>query len=259
VNPYYAGIDVGSWSTKAVIIDDEASVIGKHLLRSGADFTKAAEEAFNEALKEADKEKGDIKKIVSTGYGRKNVPFADESRTEIKCHGLGAHHYFPEAGTIIDIGGQDNKVIKVDDQGRSVNFVLNRKCAAGTGAFLEEVALRLNLDLNDLNSLAERSTKRLALGSFCTVFTGTEILKLIQQGEKIEDIARGLYLSVAIRVSEMAPFEGKVILTGGVIAHNPILKEIFEQEFDVECRIPPDPQYIGALGAAMVALSLITE
>jgi predicted CoA-substrate-specific enzyme activase len=255
VSPYYAGIDVGSWSTKAVIIDSEVKVLGKHLVRSGVDFTKAAEMAFDEALAQAKVAKEDVKMVISTGYGRKNVQFADENRTEIMCHGFGAHYHFPEAATIIDIGGQDNKVIRVNGRGRSTNFVLNRKCAAGTGAFLDEMALRLNVRLEDLNGLAERSTKRIKLGSFCTVFTGTEILKLVQQGEKVEDIAWGLYLSVATRISEMAPLEGTVILTGGVIAHNPILKDIFKQEFGVQCRVPPDPQYIGALGAALVALT----
>jgi predicted CoA-substrate-specific enzyme activase len=193
---------------------------------------------------------------VSTGYGRKNVDFAHEYRTEIMCHGLGAHHYFPEAATIIDIGGQDNKVIRINEDGKSVHFVLNRKCAAGTGAFLEEMALRLDVKLEELNGLAEKASKNIKLGSFCTVFTGTEILKLIQDGVRAEDIAKGLYLSVATRVSEMAPLEGKIILTGGVIAHNPILKDIFKQEFGVDCLVPPDPQYIGALGAAMVGMEI---
>jgi len=256
VNPYYAGIDVGSWSTKAVIIDGDRKVLGSCLLRSGADFKKAAEEVFEGAIKDAGVKKEDVGAVISTGYGRKNVPFADGERTEIMCHGLGAHHNFPEAATIIDIGGQDNKVIKVDTKGRSTHFVLNRKCAAGTGAFLEEMALRLNVKLEELNGLAERASKAIKLGSFCTVFSGTEILKLIQQGERLEDIAKGLYLSVATRVSEMTTFEGRVIITGGVIAHNPILKAIFEQEFDVQCLIPPEPQYIGALGAALVALNI---
>jgi predicted CoA-substrate-specific enzyme activase len=259
VSPYYAGIDVGSWSTKAVIIDDDKKVLGKHLVRSGADFGKAAEEVFEETLKDAGVGKDDISAVISTGYGRKNVPFADGERTEIMCHGLGAHHHFPEAATIIDIGGQDNKVIKVDTKGRSTHFVMNRKCAAGTGAFLEEMALRLNVKLEELNGLAERSTKVIRLGSFCTVFSGTEILKLIQEGEKLEDIAKGLYLSVATRISEMTTFEGRIILTGGVIAHNTILKAIFEQEFDVQCLVPPEAQYIGALGAALVALSIKGE
>ena len=259
MSPYYVGIDVGSWSTKAVVVDEKVHVIGKHLLRSGADFKRAAEEAFEGAMKAAGIDKKDVHKVVATGYGRKNVAIADENRTEIMCHGLGAHNHFPEAATIIDIGGQDNKVIRVDEHGRNVNFVLNRKCAAGTGAFLEEVALRLDVKLDDLDGLAQRSTKKIKLGSFCTVFTGSEILKLIQEGVKIEDIARGLYLSVAMRVSEMAPLEGKVVLTGGVIANNPILKDIFEEEYDVECLVPPDPQFIGALGAALVALDLGTK
>jgi len=200
--------------------------------------------------------KTDIKSIVSTGYGRNVIACADITRTEIMCHGYGANYFYPASLTVIDIGGQDTKVLRVDDAGHNLHFVLNRKCAAGTGAFLQEMAFRLNLKLEDLNDLATRATKRITLGSFCTVFTGTETLKLVQDGEKVENIARALYRSVVLRITEMGHFEGRVVLTGGVIEFNPILKDIFEEETGVTCLIPPDPQYIGALGAARAALEM---
>ena len=253
---HFAGIDVGSWNTKVVIVDEELDIVGKSVLRTGTDLKVAAEKAFAQALKNAKAKKADIKNIVSTGYGRNTVDFADLTRTEITCHGYGANFYYPASLTVIDIGGQDTKVLRVDDSGHNLHFVLNRKCAAGTGAFLQEMALRLDLKLEDLNDLASKATKRISLGSFCTVFTGTETLKLVQDGEKVENIVRALYRSVVLRVTEMGHFEGRVILTGGVIEFNPILKDIFEEETSVTCLVPPDPQYIGALGAARTALEL---
>jgi (R)-2-hydroxyacyl-CoA dehydratese activating ATPase len=253
---YFAGVDVGSWNTKVVIVDEELEIVGKAIIRTGTDLKTAAEKAFAEALKMAKLKKTDIKTVVSTGFGRNIVAFADLTRTEITCHGLGANFYYPASLTVIDIGGQDTKVLRVDDSGHNLHFVLNRKCAAGTGAFLQEMAFRLNLKLEDLNDLATKSTKRITLGSFCTVFTGTETLKLVQDGEKVENIARALYRSIVLRVTEMGHFEGRVVLTGGVIEFNPILKDIFEEETEVACLVPPDPQFIGALGAARAAVEL---
>ena len=252
----YAGIDVGSWNTKAVIVDEDLNILGKSVLRTGADPQGAAKRSYEEALKAAKTKKNQIVGVVATGFGRAKVPFADTTRTEITCHGLGANQYYPASITVVDIGGQDTKLIRVDDTGKNLHFVLNRKCAAGTGAFLEEMALRLDVKLNDLNDLATRATKHFRLGSFCTVFTGSEILKMVQEGEKVEDIARGLYASVVLRVSEMGHLEGQVVLTGGVIAYNPILKQVFEEELKVICLVPPEAEFIGALGAARVALGL---
>ena len=253
MSKFYAGIDVGSWNTKAVIVDEDLEIIGKMVVRTGTDLPGAAKKAFDGALNAAKLKKNTVARVVATGFGRNQVAFADITRTEITCHGLGANNYYPGAPTVIDIGGQDTKVIVVDEKGRNMRFHLNRKCAAGTGAFLEEMALRLDVKLDKLNDLAARSTKRLKLGSFCTVFTGTEILKLVQEKAKIEDIARGLYSCVVARVAEMSPINGTVVLTGGVIAFNPVLKSVFEEETGVLCLIPPEPQFIGALGAARVA------
>jgi len=256
MSKYYAGVDVGSWNTKAVIVDKNLNIVGKSVLRTGADIPGAAKKSFDEALKAAKLRKNRPECIVATGFGRAKVAFVDTTRTEITCHGLGANSFYPASLTVIDIGGQDTKMIHVDDAGRNLHFALNRKCAAGTGAFLEEMALRLDVKLDELDGLASKARKRLKLGSFCTVFTGTEILKLVQDGEKVEDIARGLYASIVMRVSEMGHLEGSIVITGGVIAHNPVLKEVFEEELKVMCLVPPEAEFMGALGAARVALGL---
>jgi predicted CoA-substrate-specific enzyme activase len=259
MSKYYVGIDVGSWNTKVVVVDDTLEILGKSVVRSGADLLGAAKKAYEEALKAAKLKKAKVESVVATGFGRAKVPFADTTRTEITCHGLGANQYYPASISVVDIGGQDTKLIRVDDTGRNLHFVLNRKCAAGTGAFLEEMARRLDVKLDDLNDLASRATKHFRLGSFCTVFTGTEVLKMVQDNEKVENIARGLYASVVLRVSEMGHLEGHVVLTGGVIAHNPILKDIFEEELKIICLVPPEAEFIGALGATRVALGLDDE
>jgi predicted CoA-substrate-specific enzyme activase len=250
---YFLGLDIGSWSTKAVLIDDKRKVVASSLRRSGTDLKKAAEECRDEVLRSAGISASDIKGTVATGFGRDAATFASGFRTEISCHARGAFHYFPREITVVDIGGQDNKVIRVSPKGKHISFKMNRKCAAGTGAFLEEVALKLDIPLKEFTELSRRSTKKLTIGAFCTVFTSTEVLALVRKGEKKEDIVRGLLASVAARIMEMEPISGTVVITGGVIAYNPGLKDIFEQDYGLKVEVPPDPQFIGALGAALYA------
>jgi predicted CoA-substrate-specific enzyme activase len=249
----FLGIDVGSWSTKAVLLDCHKRIAGKAMRRSGADLKAAIEECRTEVLQQASIGPGDIRRTVATGFGRDVVSFADGVRTEISCHARGAFHYFPCEMTVIDIGGQDNKVIRVNPKGKHVSFKMNRKCAAGTGAFLEEVALKLSIPLEQFTELSRKATRKLRIGAFCTVFTSTEVLALVRKGERKEDIVRGLLASVAARIMEMEPISGTVVITGGVIAYNPGLRDIFEQDFGLKVQVPPDPQYCGALGAALYA------
>jgi len=155
---------------------------------------------------------------------------------------------------VVDIGGQDNKVIKIDKDGHRVSFKMNRKCAAGTGAFLEEMALRLRLPLGDLDGLARSADGEVALGSYCTVFTATEVLEKIKAGHRVDRIVRGLFHSVVKRILEMEVLSDTVVLTGGVIEHNPFLAELIKQHTKSPVRIPPHPQITGALGAALYAL-----
>jgi predicted CoA-substrate-specific enzyme activase len=156
--------------------------------------------------------------------------------------------------TIIDIGGQDNKVIKLDDRGRRIEFKMNRKCAAGTGAFLEEMSMRLDIPLEDLNALAENAQDMVELGSYCTVFSATEVLEKIRQGKKVPDIVKGLFFSVIKRVLEMDALTATVVLTGGVVAHNPYLVKMIRNITGKEVLTPEFPQLTGAVGAALFAM-----
>jgi predicted CoA-substrate-specific enzyme activase len=254
-DPFFAcGIDIGASAAKLVIIDRQRQVVAKAVRRSGVDYAATAEQCLAEALSAAGVARGQIRACLATGYGRDNVSWANGRMTEIACHGKGAYFHFRRAMTVIDIGAQDSKVIHLDDQGCRTGFKMNRKCAAGTGAFLEEIAYRLDLPLEQLNGLAERSTKELTLGSFCTVFAATEILEKIRGGEKVEDIVQGAFRSVVKRILEMDAFPGALVMTGGVVAHNPVLVKLAEQTLGKPALVPPQPQYAGALGAALFAL-----
>ena len=250
---YSAGLDSGTSTTKAVLIDGEKEIVGSFVRKSGANLLESAEIAVEEALRRAGLQKNDIDCIVATGFGRRSISFAQESKTEISCHSRGCHYYFPEEITVIDIGGQDNKVVKLDAQGRKTSFKMNRKCAAGTGAFLEEMAYKLDIPLDDLEALARKSSKGTELGSFCTVFSATEVLDRIRGGERLEDIVRGLFNSVAKRILEMDTLTGRVIMSGGVVAHNPIVAEIVSERATKKVEIAPHPQEMGAFGAALFA------
>jgi predicted CoA-substrate-specific enzyme activase len=253
VNRTFAGIDVGTTTTKAVIIDADKRLLGHAVQRSGADLALAATTAYEDAIARAGVTRETIQLIVATGFGRRNVPFAHDTKTEISCHGRGCYHYFPEALTVVDVGGQDSKIIKLDARGRRVDFRMNRKCAAGTGSFLEDIAYKLGLQLVDLNDLACATSNTARIGSYCTVFSATEVLERIRAGEGTDDIVRGLFDSVGKRILEMDTLTGRVIMTGGVVAFNPIVAEILSARAGVEVEIAPHPQEIGAFGAALIA------
>jgi predicted CoA-substrate-specific enzyme activase len=250
---YFGGIDIGASAAKLVIVDENRQTVGKALRKSGVDYAETAAQCLDEALAAAGLAKEQVAASFSTGYGRDNVPWVDGRMTEIACHGKGAHFHFPRRITVIDIGAQDSKVIHLDASGRRTNFKMNRKCAAGTGAFLEEIAYRLDLPLEDLNELAERSQQESPLGSFCTVFAATEVLSKIRAGVRVEDIVKGAFRSVVKRIVEMDTIQGTMVLTGGVVAHNPCLAALLGESFGTEALVPPDPQYIGAFGAAVFA------
>ena len=250
----FAGIDVGASTTKAVIINESKEILGYLVLNSGADFKSAAERAFKKS-----REKSKIKipeecVVFATGYGRRNVPFANKIKTEISCHAKGSYFYFPHAHTLIDIGGQDSKIIKVNESGRRTGFKMNRKCAAGTGAFLEEIANRLQINIGKLNELAKKSERNIQIGSYCTVFTATEILTRIREGVEVKDLVKGIFGSVLKRALEMDPLDGNIVMSGGVVAYNPFLVEMFEKKLGRKIFVPPLPQLTGAFGAAIYAL-----
>jgi len=250
----YVGIDVGAAATKCMVIGEDKKELGSAVTRTGIDLLASATSVFKEALAKANGTKSSVVRIVATGFGRKNVTFADAARTEIGCQSQGCHFYFPRAIVIVDIGGQDTKVIRTDADGRLSGFKMNRKCAAGTGTFLEEVSHRLDIPLEQMDALALRSSSTLELGAYCTVFTGTEILSRIREGVSREDLARAVYRSVVKRAMEMDPLVGDVVLTGGVAAHSKTLQDMFNEAVGRKVLMPPKPQLSGAFGAALFSM-----
>jgi predicted CoA-substrate-specific enzyme activase len=249
----FAGIDIGSSTTKAVLIDGGKNLLEFGILPSGISLQHARDTALSFALKGAGLKREQIKRTVTTGFGRNMAGIDGEKKTEIICHARGCYHYFPLACTIVDIGGQDTKIIKLDETGKLINFKMNRKCAAGTGTFLEEIAHRMNVPLDEMDRLARDSTKKIRLNSYCTVFSTTEILTRIREGETTEDMINGAFEAVVQRVLEMDSLEGTVVMTGGVVAHNKIVVEIVERQLSRKVNVPPYPQLTGALGAAIIA------
>lgn len=250
---YYAGIDVGTSYIKTVIINKKFEIISSFIEQSSPNLQKSINASFINALNNGNVSRDDINRIVSTGFGRKNVRFMDDVKTEISSHAKGAYHYFPKKITIVDIGGQDVKIIKTSKFGKIMGFKMNRKCAAGTGSFLEEIAFKLNIPLNKLNDLAAKSDNNTDLNSFCTVFASTEILKRIKEGDKIEDMIKSAFESVVNRVIEMDTLDGTIIMTGGVVEYNNMILKILSENIGRKIFTTPKPQLCGAYGAAIFA------
>jgi predicted CoA-substrate-specific enzyme activase len=252
-NIFFGGVDIGASATKVVIIDGEGQIVSSDVRKTGVSFETCAQEAMDSALASCGLKLSDLAHIFSTGYGRHNVDFAQGTKTEIACHARAAHHFFPRRITIVDVGGQDNKVIHIDADGRRENFKMNRKCAAGTGAFLEEVAQRMDVPMDQLDSLARQASSVVHMGSYCTVFTKTEILAHLRVGKKVPDIVAGLIESVVQGIVEMNPLTGEVVISGGVVDHNPILAEMLARHLGHPVQILPHAQLAGAFGAALFA------
>ncbi len=249
----YAGIDIGSCTTKAVVIDDQNKIIGSSVVRSGVDYKSVSEQVLGSALGNLSR---DNIPIIATGYGRHNIDFSSGVKTEIACHAKGGYYYAQKSFTLVDIGGQDTKVIVVDETGHRKDFKMNRKCAAGTGTFIEEIALRMGVPLNEMDKLARQAQKKIKIGSFCTVFASTEILSHIRSGLPVPELVRGVFESVVDRVMEMLPLADTILLSGGVVEYHPIVADIFKERVKAEIIIPPHPQLTGAFGAALFAKEL---
>ncbi len=249
----FVGVDLGSSRTKVAVINEEKKLLGYAVMKSGTDYSSSARTCLDKALVMAGAGFKEISRIISSGYGRRNISFSNDTKTEISCHAKGCYYYYPEASTIIDIGSQDNKIIKIDQEGKRLSFKMNRKCAAGTGAFLEEIAFMLDIKLNSLNKLALLSTETVELGSYCTVFSKTEVLERIKEGNKLPDIVKALFKSVIRRVTEMDSFNEKVVITGGVVAYNLFLAKMLSDYIGRKVFVPENPQFTGALGAALFA------
>jgi (R)-2-hydroxyacyl-CoA dehydratese activating ATPase len=253
---FVVGIDIGSLTAKTVILDDQARVVGHALVPTGAISQRAGETSFETALKMAGIASADIRYVLATGYGRNNVPYAKGEMTEITCHAKGAHHLFPETRTIIDIGGQDSKAISVNDAGVPTNFMMNDKCAAGSGRFLEVMARALEVELDQMGELSLRSTKQVLISSMCTVFAESEVVSAVARGHDPHDIINGIHHAIAKRVSVLAEHVGvkeRVLMSGGVAKNVGVVRAL-EEQLHTTLLIPKDPQLVGALGAALIAL-----
>jgi len=249
-----AGVDVGAATAKAVILNND-SVLASSVIPTGFSAAGAGEAVTKEALQKAGLTMDDLEYIVSTGYGRRAVSFANKVLTEIICHAAGVSWLIAEARTIIDIGGQDSKVIGLDDQGNVTNFVMNDKCAAGTGRFLEVMAGVLGVKISEMGPVSLRGEEACQISSTCTVFAESEMVSLRAEGRSREDIIAGIHKALARRVAIMgAPvgFKREVVFTGGV-AKNVGIKKALEDEIGLEILIPEEPQIVGALGAALLA------
>lgn len=250
------GIDIGSLSAEAVVIKD-GEMVGYSILPTGADSRQAAERALTLALARAEESPEAVVCAVATGYGRMNVPFADLQVTEITCHARGAFQLYPDTRTVIDIGGQDSKVIRLDASGVVADFAMNDKCAAGTGRFLEVMARALETEVEALSDLAAGAARAARISSLCTVFAESEVVALIGQGKPREEIARGLLESVAERTAALVSrvgLEPPVLMTGGVAKNAGVVRALSER-LGVKVAVPPEPQIVGALGAALIAWS----
>jgi len=255
-----SGIDVGSITTEAVVVDGEGVIRAYSILETGADPKKTAEDALLLALEKCSRQRGELSYVVSTGYGRKRVSFTNEVVTEITCIAKGANFLFPNARTIIDIGGQDTKVIRTDGKGRVVAFEMNDKCAAGTGRFLEVMAKALNVGLESIGELSLLHKKELTISSICTVFAESEVISLLSEGEELEDILYGIHKAVADRtvglISRLGGIEGEVVMAGGVAKNVGVVK-VLEQELKVPIKVFEEPQIVAAFGAALIGMERV--
>jgi predicted CoA-substrate-specific enzyme activase len=250
----FAGIDVGSLATKAVIFDGER-ILSYAVRRTGADPLTASISCLREAISLCGLKEDQLDNIVATGYGRIRVPFAEKEVTEITCHGRGAFFLFPMTRTVIDIGGQDAKIIILDGNGKVVDFAMNDKCAAGTGKFLEVMSQTLELSIDEFAGMGLKSKKALSINSMCTVFAESEIISLIAEGARREDIIWGLHLSIARRIVGMAKrlsLKEEITFTGGV-AKNKAMVRALNTLLATHLNVPEEPQITGALGAAIIA------
>ncbi len=256
---YAAGVDVGSTQTKAVIIDEQKQIVSRSLIDTGANVVLAAQNSFTDALERGGIREEEVEYVIGTGYGRYRVTFGNAQVTEISCHGRGAVHMFPDTRTVVDMGGQDTKAIKVSPDGEIVDFCMNDKCAAGTGRFLGAAAAALDIPLDDLGSTALQFQKPVRISTTCTVFAESEVLSWLGKGKKIEDILWGVHRSIASRsvgLLRRVGIEEQVTFTGGVTRNVAMIKAI-EEKLETTLNVSEDSHYMGALGAALFALDRI--
>lgn len=250
-----AGIDIGSTTTKAVVLGDDGRILGWAVKPTGGNNRRTAELVLDEAAATAGIGRDGVAQVFTTGYGRENVPFAARHVTEITCHAMGVHAACPEVRTIVDIGGQDTKGIQIDGEGKVVEFVMNDKCAAGTGRFLEVMAHALGMTVQDLAVASREATSRVKISSMCTVFAESEVVSLVAKGVPAPDIVWGIHQAVAERsviLLKKLRVAQPIAMSGGV-ANNRGLVTALEEKLGAPLRIPELPQIMGAVGAATLA------
>lgn len=255
---YYAGIDIGSTTSKVVILDDHKNIVDFSIVRNSYDLSKSGSSVFETALNRTEIKKIDIAYIVSTGYGRRTIKFQDDAEPEVICHAKGTLHLIPTCRTIIDIGGQDSKIIELDERGVK-KFQMNDKCSAGTGRYLDALAKNiLDMEIDQLGELSLKSKKPIKLSSQCTIFAESEIISFLSHSEPVENVIAGMHLSLARRVIQMGvtaniPFIKDIVLSGGV-AKNKGIVETIKNIVKQEIVLLDEPQITGAMGAALIAM-----
>ncbi len=255
-----AGVDVGSVSGEAVLLAG-GQIVAQSTVPTGSSSRLAGERALGLALERAGVRREEVTFLVATGYGRTAIASAQRRVTEITCHARGAWHLFPGVATVIDIGGQDCKAIRVGERGAAADFVMNDRCAAGTGRFLEVMARALEVPLEQLAELSGRAVRVASISSMCTVFAESEVVSLVAEGVAVEEIVAGLHAAVAERVSGMVQRLGlapPVVMTGGV-AYNAGVVRAIERRLGCPVTVPPNPHLVGALGAALIAAELASS
>jgi len=258
---YAAGVDVGSTQTKAVLLDEQRQIVARALIDTGANVVSAAENAFFQALGNGGVQEEEVAYVVGTGYGRYRVTFGNTQVTEISCHGRGAVHMFPASHTVLDMGGQDTKAIRVHPTGEILDFCMNDKCAAGTGRFLGAAAAALEIPLDDLGGTALRAERPVKISTTCTVFAESEVLSWLGKGKKVEDILLGVHQSIASRsigLLRRVGIEPELTFTGGV-AKNIGMIQVLNDALGFTMNVSDDSIFMGAIGAALFALDHVVS
>lgn len=255
---YYAGIDSGSTTTNAVIMDNKKQILASSTIPTGVQIMESANRALEEALLKADINRKQISRTVTTGYGRAGISFREKEVTEITCHAKGAFFLNPAVRTVIDIGGQDSKVIRLDENGTVYDFVMNDKCAAGTGRFLELMSQSLGLTMEEMGTRGIDTKEDIVISSMCSVFAQSEVVSLIASGKRVEDIIHGLNRSIAAKVLSLAGrkvLEREWMMTGGVARNIGVVNAV-EEKLGGKVIVPNEPEICGAIGAALIAIDI---
>ncbi len=252
---YTMGMDIGSTTSKGVILQDGTSIVASSIVAAGTG-TRGPQRTLESLFKQSDFKETDITRTVVTGYGRLRFDQADQQISELSCHAKGAHYIYPDVRIIIDIGGQDAKALKLDSKGQLMDFAMNDKCAAGTGRFLDAMARVLEVDVSELSKLADQSQNSVSISSTCTVFAESEVISHLSDGKKPEDIAAGVDRSISKRVSSLAKrigIEREVTMTGGVARNSNLVRFMEKAIGGIPIKVSPYAQLMGAIGAAIYA------